>query len=208
MIYTVDFFPQSDTKYLDQIVKCGIGINLNPLQIAANFDCPDALVALLQYLCGLCKKDEASSELRAKLVNIIHVRQMVKKTNKSLMQLVLDNRIFFASQNLFLQIENYIHMYDSIPIKRCVLGQMGSGLASKEVIGSVQKMLKKKIGVWTKTKIAVTIFLFLLPLSLSPYGLDVGTDSLLLVEYWTAIANDTSNKLFNTVSQGDFFSSF
>ena len=178
---------------------------MNPLQIAAHFDCPDALVALLQYICGLCKKDEASSELIAKLVRIIHVKQMGKKTNKSLMQLVLDNRIFFASQNLFLQIENYIHMYDSIPIKRCVLGQMGSGLASKEVIGSVKKMLKKKIGVWKKTKIAVTIFLFLLPLSLSPYGFDVGTDSLLLVEYWTSVTNDSLNTLFNTVSQGDFF---
>ena len=181
---------------------------MNPLQIAAHFDCPDALVALLQYICGLCKKDEASSELIAKLVRIIHVKQMGKKTNKSLMQLVLDNRIFFASQNLFLQIENYIHMYDSIPIKRCVLGQMGSGLASKEVIGSVKKMLQKKIGVWKKTKIAVTIFLFLLPLSLSPYGFDVGTDSLLLVEYWTGVTNDSLNTLFNTVSQGDFFSLF
>ena len=177
---------------------------MNPLQIAAHFDCPDALVVLLQYLLGLCKKDENPTDLRKKLSSIIHVKRIVKKTHKSLMKLVLDNRMFIASQNLFLQIENYIHKNNKISVTRCILVQMGSGTVSKEVVNTAKKMLKKKIGTWAKIKIALRIFAFLLPLSLIPIVFDQTTDSLLLVKYGTEQNNThSSNTKFHTVSQGE-----
>ena len=77
------FFPQSDEMYLNHILKGGIGVNINPLQIASHFECPDALVVILQYLLGLCKKDKDSTELRQKLSKIIHVKEIVKKTNNT-----------------------------------------------------------------------------------------------------------------------------
>ena len=198
------FFPQSDEMYINHISKGGIGVNINPLQIATHFECPDALVVILQYLLGLCKKDKDSTELRKKLSKIMHVKEIVKKTNKSLMQVVLGNRMFYASQNIFLQIENYIHKYDSISVKRCILEHMGSGVVSKEAVSTIKKMLKKKIGKWEKTKIALMIFVILLPLSLLPFCFDTGTDTLLLVEYGTEQNNTiSSNTIFDTVSQGE-----
>ena len=132
----------------NHISKGGIGVNINPLQIATHFECPDALVVILQYLLGLCKKDKDSTELRKKLSVIIHVKEIVKKTNKSLMQVVLGNRMFYASQNIFLQIENYIHKYDSISVKRCILEHMGSGVVSKEAVSTIKKMLNWRANVF------------------------------------------------------------
>ena len=201
------FFPQSNEKYLDQIARGGLGVNMNPLQIAAHFDCPDALVVILQYLLGLCKKDENPTELRKKLSSIIHVKRIVNKTHTSLMQLVLDNRMFFASQNLFLQIENYVHKNNKISVTRCIFIQMGSGTVSKDVVNTAKKMLKKKMGTWARIKIALRIFAFLLPLSLIPIVFDQTTDSLLLIEYGTKQNNThSSNTKFHTVSQGETIS--
>ena len=202
--YLFDFFPQSNEKYLDQIARGGIGVNMNPLQIAAHFDCPDALVVLLQYLLEFCKKNKNPTELRKKLSSIIHVKRIVNKTHTSLMQLVLDNRMFYASQNLFLQIENYIHKNNKISVTRCIFIQMGSGTVSKDVVNTAKKMLKKKMGTWEKIKIALRIFAFLLPLSLIPIVFDQTTDSLLLIEYGTKQNNTHSlNTKFHTVSQGE-----
>ena len=50
---------KTPVKLLEDLGKCGLGMGLNPLQIAAHFECQDALIFLLKTLWDLSEENWA-----------------------------------------------------------------------------------------------------------------------------------------------------
>ena len=182
-------FLQRKNNALEDLKEEGIGIKMNPVQLATHLGSLQALVLLLRYIQGVIDKHSGNKErgkLTAKIRKIMHVPD----GDKSLMLSILGNKQFFAAHTIVHQIENYIHAGDSIAIQKSINKNMKSSKLSKDTVSSIKKLNpKEKVSVYQMVKSFVDICCARLAFRLLPISSDVVTDSLRLKE----INEDLSN---------------
>ena len=151
---------------------------MNPMQLAAFLEFPDALNVILRYIQAKCSKD-SEGEFRERTMKIMHVSAF----GKNLMSVVLGNKKLFASHSICHQIESYLHDKDSIGIKKCVQRNLGSSKLSKNTVSAIKKLYPEELSLFQKTKTALYVFLYTLYKAF-PIASDVVTDSLLVKKYY------------------------
>ena len=142
MIYFYIFL-QRKNNALEDLQEEGIGIKMNPVQLATHLGSLQALVFLLRYVQGVIEKHNGNKErgkLTAKIRKIMHVTD----GDKSLMLSILSNNQLLKAHTIVHQIENYIHAGDSIAIQKSVFKNMKSSKLSKNTVSSIKKLNPKK----------------------------------------------------------------
>ena len=183
--------------------KHGIGIKMNPVQLAASLASLQSLVLMLRKIQEVCNKQNENKE-KGKLTEKVRKIMHVTDGDKSLMLSILSNKQFFAAHSIVHQIENFIHAGDSIAIQKSVLKNMKSSKLSKNTVSSIKKLNpKEKLSVFKMFKSFISVFFVWFPFKSSPIGGDIVTDTLLvndLHEEWSSVTSTQTNK---TIAQNN-----
>ena len=192
-------FLQRKNNALEDLKEEGIGIKMNPVQLATHLGSLQALVFLLRYVQGVIEKHNGNKErgkLTAKIRKIMHVTD----GDKSLMLSILSNNQLLKAHTIVHQIENYIHAGDSIAIQKSVFKNMKSSKLSKNTVSSIKKLNpKKRLSVFKIFKSFIHVFFLWFPFKSTPIGGDIVTDTLLvndLHEEWSTVTSATTNTTF------------
>ena len=194
-----------DMTGIEELEEKGSSMEMNPLQVAAYFQSAEALSILLRHLQILWHTQK--TKYKTTTENIIHSKAKLEENDEksSFMYDVMTNKNLIKAENLLAEFENEIHDGKSEDIKRCVFHYMGSSKESEEAVEKIMKIRQKSLAWpkdwWPILKIFLKTSIVLL-LKLTPIGLDVTTDSILLVEYHNAnetkpIQNQTETDVVN-----------
>ena len=189
-------FLQTNGNALEDLQKHGIGIKMNPVQLAASLASLQSLVLMLRKIQEVCNKQNEDKEkglLTEKVRKIMHVPD----GDKSLMLSILSNKQFFAAHSIVHQIENFIHAGDSIEIQKSILRNMKSSKLSKNTVSSIKKLNpKEKLSVFKMFKSFISVFCVWLPFKSTPIVGDIVPDTLLvndLHEKWSSVTSTPTN---------------
>ena len=189
-------FLQTNGNALEDLQKHGIGIKMNPVQLAASLSSLQSLVLMLRKIQEVCNKQNENKE-EGKLTEKVRKIMHVPDGDKSLMLSILSNKQFFAAHSIVHQIENFIHAGDSIEIQKSILKNMKSSKLSKNTVSSIKKLNpKEKLSVFKMFKSFISVFCVWLLFKSAPIGSDVVTDTLLvndLHEKWSSVTSTPTN---------------
>ena len=201
-------FLQTNGNALEDLQKHGIGIKMNPVQLAASLASLQSLVLMLRKIQEVCNKQNEDKEkglLTEKVRKIMHVPD----GDKSLMLSILSNKQFFAAHSIVHQIENFIHAGDSIEIQKSILRNMKSSKLSKNTVSSIKKLNpKEKLSVFKMFKSFISVFCVWLPFKSTPIVGDIVPDTLLvndLHEKWSSITSAPTNTTILTQNNSGLF---